>query len=88
MITCSEPRKCSRCGTYLGEMITTELGGATVTILKAGGMNIYDLGSAECSKCGAPVYHSVSMHKLLKLLKLTGREVTIEDLMNEAATGG
>jgi hypothetical protein len=50
MKTCTEPRKCSRCGNYLGEMITTEIGGASVTVLRAGGMNICDLNKAECAK--------------------------------------
>jgi len=61
-------------------MVTAKVGSATLTILKAGGMNIYDLNQAECNKCGAPVYHSAGLQKLLELLKLTGREVNIDEL--------
>jgi hypothetical protein len=77
--TNSTPRFCA-CGAFLGDLVTIEMDGTTVTILKAGSINIYNIGNAECGKCGAPIYHSVNLHKLLRLIRLTGREVNEEEL--------
>jgi hypothetical protein len=80
-------RYCPKCGAELGETIELTFRGASITVLDGGKVWIVDAGTILCKTCvsqdrDGETSHHQSVHELVKLLRLTGRVVQAEDLIN------
>jgi hypothetical protein len=79
MPTNPEIRTCCKCGATIGVVAEIEYENTQVEALKAGGLYIFDL-NAVCAKCGEPYHHHIGTRQLVKLLRMTGRITTEEEL--------
>lgn len=69
-----------RCKNELGTIDSIQMDGIEVTVIDPKGILILEGNIMVCKQCGQEFHHYFSAHRLRKLLELTGRLCTEQEL--------